>query len=91
MEAKAAKQKARWRVSARHQIPPHASVGPQPFGTYHARWVGASSTLCGEPALNWKFFWELTFEPFAPGACIECSQEVTAQLGDQGPERPKRR
>lgn len=71
----------RYFVSARHRVRPPSGVdeGWRPYQTYHARIVGRSMTVCGEPALGWPYFWEMPFEPGPPQACRICSRIVLQQ------------
>lgn len=57
----------------------------RPWGTVHAKQVGASRTACGLPAANWYIFWDLSWDTAGRDACREC-----AALAVSGPDAPSR-
>jgi hypothetical protein len=64
-----------WLTSARHRS---SYAHGEPFGTAHARVLGANHTACGEPAHSWRFFWE-PFAPASENACPDCARLVREQ------------
>jgi hypothetical protein len=78
-----------WYVTASHRTvrrtrPGATGVKEVPFGVGHVRQVGASFTACGEPALDWPIFWDLSVDD-PDEMCSECKS--TTVFGDQLPER----
>jgi hypothetical protein len=55
--------------------------------------MGTTVTMCGEAALSWFKFWELSFDHVGLERCPRCVAIVTAQLKGQTalPELPARR
>jgi len=65
--------KSRWLTTARHR----ARYGsPEPYGTRHAQRVGAATTVCGLPSLQWPVFWDLPFHSRLVDACPICVEYV---------------
>lgn len=70
-------------VTAPHEIvcsfgAAHARV---PYGKWHARQVGSLQSVCGRPAVTWRFFWTLDFRDAGPRACPACREALRAQAG----------
>ncbi|RHW28505.1 hypothetical protein D0Z08_01115 [Nocardioides immobilis] len=69
----------RYFVSARHGRIERSADGAgnwQPFGSHHAREVGAPTTACGLPAHDWRMFWELPFPSSTGALCHHCMAAV---------------
>lgn len=72
-----------WLTSTKHEVPARLSGDlPAPYGVRHARRVGETWTACGEPAVDWKVFWLLPFQPWVSSACTECSTLLSVRAGD---------
>jgi hypothetical protein len=61
-----------------------------PFGVRHARQVGSGWTACGQPAIEWKFFWDMPFTRSTNDKCEACCLAVAgngaqASRGDATP------
>lgn len=83
----------RFFVSARHGriVRVGTEAGSwQPFGSHHARQVGAPTTACGLPAHDWRMFWELPFPSSPQATCQECLTIVTFAEGQPPRVRPAR-
>lgn len=48
----------------------------RPWGTRHARTVGAIWTACGQTATDWPIFWDIPFRPGDPGSCPQCVEVI---------------
>lgn len=70
---------ARWLVTSRHGRWSRNRFNEAtwaPVGSHHARQAGLRQTACGEPANEWKLFWEIPFDPSAFLSCEACSRAV---------------
>jgi hypothetical protein len=61
--------------------------GRSPWGVRHAKREGAGHTLCGMPALNWKLFWHLPFQPTDRDACPSCRDSIAYVKAGEKPRR----
>jgi hypothetical protein len=78
-----------WYVTAPHRTVRRTRSGATgakevPFGVGHVRQVGAPFTACGEPALQWPIFWDLSLDD-PDEMCSDC--KWTALFGDRVPSR----
>jgi hypothetical protein len=65
-----------WYVTASHRTarrtgPGASGVKEVPFGVGHVRQVGAAFTACGQPALDWPIFWDLSVDD-PDNMCSDC-------------------
>jgi hypothetical protein len=61
-------------VTARHtQTPAAPGLASAPWGTWHARRDGCTTTACGEPVTSWKTFWHLRFDDAGVAGCRQCA------------------
>jgi hypothetical protein len=68
-----------WRVSSAHRA--RGTHQPaQPFDTWHARRLGDRYTACGQPAIGWPIFWEVTLAEGRDRTCPDC---LTALYGNR--------
>jgi hypothetical protein len=82
-----------WYVTASHRKvrrTRQGAVGAMdvPFGLGHVRKVGSPITACGQPALDWPIFWDLSVND-PDDMCSECKWTAVFedQLPQSGPDR----
>jgi hypothetical protein len=64
-----------WLVASRNGRFERADPGEvrwAPFGVRHARQVGSGWTACGQPAIDWKLFWDMPFARSTNDNCEAC-------------------
>lgn len=52
-----------------------------PFGVRHARQIGFGWTACGQPAIEWKLFWDMPFTRSTNDNCEACCSGEGASPG----------
>ena len=67
-----------WLVSSPHRrLPPDpGEQAPRPHGLHHARRVGDRLTACGLLAVEWPYFWDLSFGTDVDHCCGACLNAV---------------
>lgn len=55
----------------------------RPWGTQHAKKVGAALTACGEFALGWELFWDMPFPDDTSRSCQRCIAAVSRGIPDE--------
>lgn len=75
-------QVRRWYATASHRATPTqgSDMPVVPYGTGHLRKVGAATTGCGLPAMNWPIFWELLIDD-ATDLCSDCKRTARLEVG----------
>lgn len=63
-------------VTSPHRVQVGRSAHWQPYGLQHALWPGSSETGCGLPAITWRVFVDLPFDPGHDDACPRCTEKV---------------
>lgn len=71
----------KWLVTARNGRFDRTGPGEvrwAPFGVRHARQVGSGWTACGQPAVEWKLFWDMPFTRLTTDTCEACCVAVAS-------------